>query len=758
MKQTHSLLDGLNEKQIEAVTTTEGPVLIIAGAGSGKTRVITHRIAYLIQGNSVSPWNIVGVTFTNKAANEVRERVMRLLHNRQNYQYDLFHAASGNKEALSVTEEIVEYQNVEHTKNLPFPHLGTFHSMCVKILRQHAHLLGYENSFVIYDTADQIALIKVLLKEMNIDEKICNPRAVLSHIGGAKNELLSFQDYEKLPHGNFFTKRVAHLYSLYQKRLQQNRAFDFDDLLMKTVELFQQHPDVLSYYQNKFRYILVDEYQDTNHAQYVLVNLLAKAHRNLCVVGDSDQSIYSWRGADIRNILEFEKDYPETKVIKLEQNYRSTKTILDTAHNVIVKNTQRKDKTLWTEREQGEKVFVITARDEREEGECIVHQVRAYTKGYEYPPYAHFAVLYRTNAQSRVLEEVFLRHGIPYKIVGGVKFYERKEIKDVMAYLRLALNPHDDVSFLRIINTPPRKIGKLTLSRLQNYSNRSGGSLYDALTNYGKLGVNPVKERILEKFLQLLDDLHKANREFPASGVIKQILHLTGYQDFLLQERTEEGEQRLENVRELSSVASKYDQLEHGISLSTFLEEVSLISDIDTLDEKENAVTFMTVHSAKGLEFPYVFICGLEEGVFPHSRSLLERDALEEERRLMYVGITRAMERVFLLYAEKRLLYGENRHNAPSQFLNDIPEELIVRFPQMGSYIEPDFDIKPIPVEDWKQELYKEGDSVMHDYFGIGRIISVKGDIVTIEFQNQMIGVKKLALSVAPLHKIENHL
>lgn len=728
------LLQDLNDRQKEAVLAADGPLLIVAGAGSGKTRVLTYRVAYLIKEKGISPWNILAVTFTNKAAHEMKERLVKLL--------------GGNM------------PNAGKYFDPSLPTVGTFHAVCVQILRKHVHLLDFENKFVIYDDADQLALIKQIMRDLNIDENKTNPKAIGSHISGAKSELITPQEYQKMAMG-YFSEKVAQIYKPYQDKLKQNQALDFDDLIMKTVELFQNFPEILNEYQEKFRYILVDEYQDTNHAQYVLVNLLAKKYRNLCVVGDGDQSIYSWRGADIRNILTFEKDYPEAKVIKLEQNYRSSQNILDAAHNVIVKNIKRKEKKLWTERASGPKIKVYTASDEREECEIIVDEIRKKLYGYEFPPYTDFVVLYRTNAQSRIVEEVFMRYGIPYKIVGGVKFYARKEIKDMLAYLRMIQNPNDTVSVLRIINTPPRKIGSRTLEVLQEYSRMRGVSFFEVLKNVDKIPeLNEGKKEVLKKFLKLWKELIRANAQFPASGVIKQVLHLAKYKDFLLEDGTPEGEIRFENVQELISVANKYDRLETGISLATFLEEVSLISDIDSLDDKDNAVTLMTLHSAKGLEFPHVFIIGLEEGIFPHSRSLLERDQLEEERRLMYVGITRAEKELFLLHAKERLLYGEQRRNAPSQFLDDIPENLVERnaegydtfFPgEEGSY-----GTKPIPSEELEEPriAFSEGDKVAHEFFGEGKILEVLGDVATVRFQNG--DIRKLALSVAPMKKISN--
>lgn len=726
------LLQNLNDRQKEAVLATDGPLLIVAGAGSGKTRVLTYRIAYLIKEKGISPWNILAVTFTNKAAYEMKERLVSLL--------------------------LGGIPNAGKYFDPSLPTMGTFHAVCVQILRKNIHLLDFENRFVIYDDADQFALIKQVMRELNIDENKTNPKAIASHISFAKTELVTPQEYQKMAMG-YFSQKVAQIYKPYQDKLKQNQALDFDDLIMKTVELFQKFPGILNQYQEKFRYILVDEYQDTNHAQYILVNLLAKKYRNLCAVGDSDQSIYSWRGADIRNILTFEKDYPEAKVIKLEQNYRSTQNILDAAHNVIVKNIKRKEKKMWTERASGPKIKVYTARHEREECEIIVDEIRKKLYGHEFPPYTDFVVLYRTNAQSRIVEEVFMRYGIPYKIVGGVKFYERKEIKDILAYLRIIQNPHDTVSLIRIINTPPRKIGSRTFSVLQNYSRLRGLSFFEVLKNVDKMSeLNEGKKEILKKFLKLWQELIRANAQFPASGVIKQVFHLAKYKDFLLEDGTPEGEVRFENVQELISVAKKYDQLEPRISLATFLEEISLISDIDSLDDKDNAVTLMTLHSAKGLEFPNVFIIGLEEGIFPHSRSLLERDQLEEERRLMYVGITRAEKELFLLHARERLLYGEQRRNAPSQFLDDIPENLVERnaegyatfFPtEEGAY-----GTKPIPAEEVEEPRisFSKGDKILHQTFGEGQILEILGDVATVSFKNGE--VKKLALSVAPMKRV----
>lgn len=736
------LLIALNQMQQGAVTNTEGPVLVIAGAGSGKTRALTHRIAYLIKEKGVNPWNILAVTFTNKAASEMKLRVAEL---------------------LGVTIDPSHFQSPD------MPTMGTFHSICVRILRKNIHLMGKENAFVIYDGADQLALVKMIMKDLQIDDRKFNPRAVLSHISGAKNQLMDFLEYRKFAN-NIFTDQTAVIYEVYQKELDKANALDFDDILMKTVELFIKEDAVLLKYQEQFKYINVDEYQDTNHAQYKLVTMLAEKYRNICVVGDDWQSIYSWRGADIQNILDFHKDYPEAKIVKLEQNYRSTQTILDAADNVIKKNKNRTEKKLWTENNKGDLIQVIRAEDERHEGETIAREIeRISMAGLNEVTYKDFVVLYRTNAQSRVLEEVFMRYGIPYKIVGGVRFYERKEIKDVLAYLRVIHNPADSVRLLRILNVPARKIGNRTIQVVQEFAKLLGITLMEAICRAEEISdLSPAKKDDLLKFAKLINELRGANKEFAAAGVIKHILITAKYKKFLL-DGSPEGEVRFENVQELISVASKYDKLEPGISLATFLEEVALIADIDQLNDGESAITMMTLHAAKGLEYPYVFICGLEEGVFPHSRSMLEPAELEEERRLMYVGVTRAKELLFLLCAKRRLLYGDSRCNAPSQFLADLPEELVMK---TGFEIAGDRQrsgigaIKPVPMEDETADVgiaveagnsgeeYHDGDNVEHKKFGAGIVLNVTGGVITIAFKDPRVGVKKLAISVAPLEKV----
>jgi len=723
----NSILDSLNPAQQDAVRATEGPVLIIAGAGSGKTRALTHRIAYLIREKGVRPWNILAVTFTNKAAGEMKHRIADLLSS----------AETDTPESM--------------------PTVGTFHALCVQILRRHIHLLGYENRFTIYDANDQIVLMKEVMRDHHIDEKQVNPKAILGHISQAKNQLMGWEDYQNLAH-NTFTEKVGLCYKAYQARLAKNQCLDFDDLIMKTVLLFQNYPQVLDEYQERFRYISVDEYQDTNHAQYILVQLLAKKYRNICVIGDPDQSIYSWRGANMQNILDFEKDYPEALVIKLEQNYRSTSIILDAAHNVISRNMHRKEKKLWTERDGGEKIRIVNARDERDEAMRVAQAIMSHIRQHETPAYSEFAALYRTNAQSRAIEEAFMRFGIPYKIVGGVKFYLRKEIKDLVAYLRVILNPEDSISVLRIINVPARKIGPKTLEVLQAFAVQRDLSIFRAMEYVLEIPDLAGKVKQIEAFTTLIRHFQKLSEEFSVAGLLKHVIAESGYKEFLLEDKSPEGEARLQNIQELITVADKYEGLEPRVALSTFLEEITLMTDLDDVDESQNSVTLMTLHSAKGLEFPVVFITGLEEGIFPHSRTLFEPQELEEERRLLYVGITRAMNYLYLLYAQQRMLFGEFKQNAPSQFLLDIPEELI------EGYTEPtattsSFGGRPVPVEEDCSnldpiELY-EGDLVRHRSFGEGVVMKIQGGIVTVAFKDPGVGTKKLSISIAPLEKLE---
>ncbi len=719
------LLKNLNDKQKEAVLHFKGPLLVVAGAGSGKTRALTNRIAYMIQEHNVSPHNILAVTFTNKAAAEMAKRI---------------------ESQLGDTHSTL-------------PTIGTFHSICVRILRKHLHEMDYENSFVIYDATDQLILIKRIMKELQFDEKKLNPKAIRGHISDAKNQLIGPEKYET--HAmDYFSQRVAKVYNLYQAQLKLNNALDFDDLIMMTVELFKSHPAILEHYQDRFLFLSVDEYQDTNHAQYVLIRQLAEKYRNLCVIGDSDQSIYSWRGANMQNLLDFEKDFPDTKVVLLEQNYRSTKNILHAAHEVIVKNQKRKEKKLWTENDEGSSIRVFEAQNEREEGVYVVNEVNKLMQRYESPDYNDISILYRTNAQSRVMEEVFMRFGIPYRIIGGIKFYERKEIKDIMAYLKVLHNPHDSVSLMRVINTPSRKLGATTLAVLNEYSSAHNISFWSTMKVMdGIPGLSEPKKETLKKFMNLIDRLSQKAHTEKASAVIRYVLEDTGYKKMLEEDGSVEAESRLENINELISVAHKYDGLEDGLSMNIFLEEVALISDTDQLTEDHNAVTLMTLHSAKGLEFPHVFIIGLEEGIFPHSRSLLEPEQLEEERRLMYVGITRAEQGLSLIYARERMLYGEMQRNVPSQFLYDIPEEIVesntatFKAPSEPTINPLGIGNRPVPTEEVQVISLENGDQVSHPAFGNGVVMDVTGGVVTVLF-DPSVGPKKLAISIAPLTKL----
>jgi len=729
-----NLLNGLNEKQLEAVKALDGPLLVMAGAGSGKTKALTHRIVHLIAQQKALPENILAVTFTNKAAKEMMQRIENLL----------------------VDSEL---------KTRPL--IGTFHSICVKILRQHLHELDMENSFVIYDSTDQQILVKRILKNLKIDDKKFNPKAILYAISQAKNQLIGPEEYLKSAF-EYFNQKVAEVYTEYQKELKRSNALDFDDIIMKTVELFKDKPQILEYYQNRFKYISVDEYQDTNQAQYILIRQLAAKYENLCVIGDSDQSIYSWRGANMRNILDFEKDFPKAKVVLLEQNYRSTKNILAAADKIIQKNSFRKDKTLWTNNPAGDLLDVYEAFNEKDEASYVISHINKILTRYEHPNFNNFAILYRTNAQSRIMEEILLRNGLPYKIVGGVKFYDRKEIKDIIAYLKLILNPNDSVSLTRIINTPARKIGATTLLKVQEFATQHNLSFFSALTRADQINISPAKQRDLLGFVKLIHGLQKLYSGSKASSMIKFVVEDSGYKKMLVEEGTSESQSRLENIAELISVASKYDGLEPGVSTTVFLEEMALISDIDQLPDSQNSITLMTLHAAKGLEFPHVFMVGLEDGIFPHSRSLIDPEQLEEERRLMYVGVTRAEKSLCLTYARSRLFFGEIQANSPSQFLQDIPQELVTSNSSLfdsrekrinhRSLSKSDILNKPIPQETFNARVsasdLKTGDKVSHPTFGDGIVMNVTGGVVTIAFQDKSYGVKKLALSVAPLTKI----
>lgn len=667
-----NILNDLNKMQKEAVLQTEGPVLILAGAGSGKTKTLTHRIAYLVKEKKISPYNILAVTFTNKAASEMSSRVARLLI-----------SVNSKSDQISPIRPI----GLIGESGAKLPWMGTFHSICVKILRREIHQLGFKSAFTIYDESDSLSLIKKCMKDLAVDPKSYNPHAIKSFISGAKNELLDPDEYENYSE-SYFQQIVAKVYHEYQRHLKRANALDFDDLLMITVNLFKKYPEVLGRYQNLFKYILIDEYQDTNTAQYQLVKLLAARNQNICVVGDDYQSIYSFRGANFKNILNFEKHYPKAKVVKLEQNYRSTKTILEAANKIIKQNINRTDKTLWTENVGGAPITVYEASDQNNEVEFIVNEIKSLTmknsksqtpnpKQIQNPnvrnskQFNNFVILYRTNAQSRAIEETLLNYNIPYRIIGGVRFYERKEIKDIIAYLRLIANPQDEVSLERIINIPPRGIGAKTLAQISNTKHQIPNN-------------NQIPNPKVKNFYNVIERLRVESGKWKVDELIDVICEVTGYKKYLLSD-PELGEGRWENVEELKSVAQKYDKPASLASrrsgpaggLEDFLAEVSLISDIDNYNQNAEAITLMTLHNAKGLEFPVVFMVGMEEGLFPHSRSTMEPADLEEERRLAYVGITRAKERLYLTYAQTRLIYGQFQNNLRSRFVDEIPEHLL---------------------------------------------------------------------------------
>ena len=639
------LLNGMNDRQAEAVQTTEGPLLIMAGAGSGKTRVLTHRIAYLIDEKMINPWNILAITFTNKAAREMRERAEKL-----------------KTEAQDCL-------------------IATFHSMCVRILRREADHIGYNCNFTIVDPGEQRTLMKRILKNLNLDPKKWNERAILGTISNAKNDLIDEVAYANLA-GDMYTEIVAKCYTAYQKELRQSEAMDFDDLIMLTLRLFDQNPDVLTYYQQRYQYIHVDEYQDTNHAQYQLVKLLASRFKNICVVGDADQSIYGWRGADMQNILDFEKDYPEAKVVLLEENYRSTKTILQAANEVIRNNRNRRPKNLWTQNEDGEEIVYYRANDEQDEALFVARTIDQLSReGYSHKD---FAVLYRTNAQSRTVEEALLKANIPYTMVGGTKFYSRKEIRDVISYLNLIANPSDNISYERVVNEPKRGVGPGTVEKIRDFASSQEISLLDASAN---IMLSPVKGKAAQavyEFANLIIDLRDRLDDYSVTELVELVLKKTGYSAALAAQATLESQARIENIEEFLSVTKNFDENpdnptdETGLDkLSRFLNDLALIADTDDGDTESSEVTLMTLHAAKGLEFPVVFLVGMEENVFPLSRASEDEDELEEERRLAYVGITRAEKILYLTNANSRLLYGRTNYNQPTRFLREISSDLL---------------------------------------------------------------------------------
>ena len=631
----------LNREQYLAATTTEGPLLILAGAGSGKTRVLTYRIAYMIDELKVYPSQILAITFTNKAAGEMKERVKALIG--------------------------------EEAENM---WISTFHSSCVRILRREIDKIGYTKNFTIYDTYDQKALLKQVIEELSINTKEINEGEILNKISRAKDKLISPQQFKRKNESNFRENKIADAYILYQKKLKNNNALDFDDIIVKTIELFRGSPEVLDFYQRKFRYILVDEYQDTNKAQYELIRLLAAAHKNICVVGDDDQSIYGWRGADIRNILDFEKDYPNTVVVKLEQNYRSKANILNAANEVINNNTERKSKVLRTEDVPGDKIKIFRAFNDTQEGDFVASEIKKIIYNEE-KTYKDFAVLYRTNAQSRVFEEVFIRKDIPYRIIGGLKFYDRKEIKDIMAYLKVINNPLDAISLRRIINVPKRNIGDATIGKVLDFSLEVNDNLYNVMLDAASIPTLTSRNiSSISSFMNLMEDFMEMKEQLSVSMLIEYILEKTKYLDELKNSKNPEDESRVDNLKELVSAAVEFEKNEEDKSLGAFLEKVTLVSDVDNYDESSDSVVLMTVHSAKGLEFPVVFMVGMENGIFPGTRSFDDNTEMEESRRLCYVGITRAKETLYLTHAEIRRVFGRTQAFAPSDFLREIKADL----------------------------------------------------------------------------------
>ncbi len=634
------LIEGLNNKQKEAVLATEGPCLVIAGAGSGKTKVLTHKIAYLMSEMHVKPWNILAITFTNKAANEMKERVEKLVGDAAK---DMW--------------------------------IGTFHSICVRILRKYIDRLGYDHSFLIFDTSDQKTLVKECMKSLKIDDKMFTDRSIMSEISNAKNEMLEPKTYQTKYAGEYRKEIIGKVYEMYQQKLKENNAVDFDDLINHTIKILTENPDALEYYSDKFKYVLVDEYQDTNKAQFTLVTLLASKYGNITVVGDNDQGIYSFRGADITNILNFEKDFPGAKLIKLEQNYRCTGNILKAANAVIKHNENKYEKKLWTENDEGALPTIHKADDEYDEGRFIVQEINHLRRG-EYMKYSDFTVLYRMNSQSRAIEEILRREGIPYKIVGGLKFYERKEIKDIISYLRLIYNFSDNISLRRIINEPKRGIGKTSIDNIGEISEQTGLSMFDIIKHAEDYGLNRVKANSME-FIQTIEYLRSKIEELSISDLIKETLDKTGYMKALELENTTEAESRIENLEEFLTVAIEFEEEEAENTLADFLEGITLSSDIDGMEDSEDSVTLMTLHSAKGLEFPVVFLVGLEEGIFPGNKSIGEPKELEEERRLFYVGITRAKQFLYLTCAKRRTIFGSTSYNAISRFVEEIPSDLL---------------------------------------------------------------------------------
>lgn len=737
-----SKYDTLNPMQKKAVLHTEGPLLLLAGAGSGKTRVLTHRIAYLLEEKNVAPWNILAITFTNKAAKEMRERVDALI-------------GSGAEDIW----------------------VSTFHSTCVRILRSHIDKIGYDRYFTIYDSDDQKRLVRECMKQLKIDPKQYKESSVLASISSVKDRLLTPQQFEKEARGDFRNETIAKIYKSYQYKLKKNNALDFDDLLVKTVELFQSRPDVLDYYQDRFRYIMVDEYQDTNNVQYNFVRLLADKYKNLCVVGDDDQSIYRFRGADIRNILEFEKDFKNAETIKLEQNYRSTKNILEAANQVIKNNCGRKRKSLWTDNNQGELIEYKCLQSEHEEAQYIAKEIirQIEEEGKEYK---HFAILYRTNAQSRVIEEKFIFNNIPYRIVGGTAFYQRKEIKDILAYLRTINNNMDDISVKRIINVPRRGIGQTTISKVEEYGYEHDIDFFEALCKANTIPGMTRSYKKVASFVNFINTLRVELETMSLVDLINTLIERTGYVKELEREGTDEALGRIENIGELISKLTAYEESAEEPTLNGFLEEVALVSDLDTFDEASNVVVMMTMHSAKGLEFPNVFISGMEDGLFPSYMSIStgNEEDIEEERRLCYVGITRAEEKLYLLGTKSRMLRGTTQYNRVSRFVEEISEDLLNTESPIKEEVQSSYRsnkntffnstpyatkpikkiVKAMPVPENFTLDYEAGDLVKHMKFGIGEVMDIQpggADYqITVNFPSA--GIKKMLAKLSNLKKV----
>ena len=731
----------LNKEQYEACTTVEGPLLILAGAGSGKTRAITHRIAYMIGELNIAPWSILAITFTNKAAREMKDRVKEL--------------------AGDVADNMW---------------ISTFHSSCVRILRREIESLGYRRDFTIYDSYDQKTLIKQIMKELNIDEKRISEKEIMNAISSSKDKLITPEKFLEYNSCNFKSEKIGEVYTIYQKRLKNSSALDFDDIIMKTVELFRKFPETLEFYRNKFKYILVDEYQDTNKAQYELIHLLAAEHRNICVVGDDDQSIYQFRGADLRNILEFESDYPDAKVIKLEENYRSVANILKAANHIIQNNHSRKDKTMRTSNPDGEKIKLYTAFSDKDEAAFVSKEIMRLERDGR--KFKEFSVLYRTNAQSRLFEESFMRNSIPYKIVGGLKFYDRKEIKDIMAYLRLINNPFDEVSLRRIINVPKRSLGDTSVNKIVETARENGVNMYDVIMDIEEYNILSGKAlNSIVSFRDMMNNFMSDSAELPVAELLERVLSDTGYLDEYKKSKEAEDLSRVENIEELINGAAEFDLTHEDAYLSQYLEEVALVSDVDRYDEDSDAVVLMTVHSSKGLEFPVVFLVGMENGLFPSDHALTDMNEMEESRRLAYVAITRARELLYLTNAEARFVYGRTMMYPVSDFIKDIPVSLTedlsdntVSKPEYAKRMEMSHannihslsshipEIRPqAQTKGLNKENVAPGKKVSHPKFGYGIIVGMneeRNDVkLQVVFDNY--GMKTLMLSLAPLKLVE---